>query len=252
MTRTDYLRSKILAHLRSHHIERMSPRAALIDMDGTLYDSMPRHTQAWHRLATELGIEATRDEFYLYEGRTGASTLEILFQRAFNRSITPEEAAEYYRRKTVYFNELPPVEPMPGAAEMLEVLKKTGMLRVLVTGSGQSSLIDRLDSDFPGAFTPELRVTSRDVTHGKPHPEPFIRAMQLARSNPSQSFAIENAPLGVRSAADSGAFTIAVTTGPIPREVLAEAGASIVYDSMTELAEELPLLLLQLFLVANR
>ncbi len=230
----------------------MSPLAALIDMDGTLYDSMPRHTQAWHRLATELGIESTREEFYLYEGRTGASTLDILFQRAFGRNATADEVKEYYHRKTVYFNELPPVEPMPGAADMLSTLMRAGLKRVLVTGSGQSSLIDRLDTDFPGAFTPELRVTSRNVTHGKPHPEPFIRAMQMAQVKPSQAIAIENAPLGVRSAADSGAFTIAVTTGPIPRKVLAEAGASIVYDSMQEMADELPALLLQLFTIANR
>ena len=62
-----------------------NPKAALIDMDGTLLDSMKWHTLAWHRLATELGIESTRDEFYLYEGMTGASTINKLFQRAFGR-----------------------------------------------------------------------------------------------------------------------------------------------------------------------
>lgn len=244
--------SAIRNHLRSHHITHMEPLAALIDMDGTLYDSMPRHTLAWHRLATELGIPATRDEFYLYEGRTGASTLNILFQRAFRRDATPQEIQEYYHRKTVYFNQLPPVLPMPGAADMLSTLISAGIRRVLVTGSGQSSLLDRLDTDFPGAFTPDLRVTSRSVTHGKPHPEPFIRAMQLARVRPSQAIAIENAPLGVRSAADSGAFTIAVTTGPIPRQALADAGASIIFPSMQALAESLPTLLLQLFTVTDR
>ena len=48
--------------------------AALCDMDGTLYDSMSRHSAAWFRLMTELGVECERDEFYLYEGMTGANT----------------------------------------------------------------------------------------------------------------------------------------------------------------------------------
>ena len=88
-----------------------------------------------------------------------------------------------------------------------------------------------------------MRVTSRDVTHGKPHPEPYIRGMQLAGVSPSQSIAIENAPLGVKSAATAGAFTVGVVTGPIPRAELEGAGAAIVFDSMKECAEEFPTLL---------
>lgn len=43
---------EILRFLKRHHYERVTPRAALIDMDGTLYDSMKNHTRAWHRLMT--------------------------------------------------------------------------------------------------------------------------------------------------------------------------------------------------------
>ncbi len=211
-------------------------KAALIDMDGTLYDSMPRHVAAWSRLATELGIPHDPDEFYLYEGMTGAATLSVLFQRAFSRSATPEEVAELYARKTRYFSQLPPVSPMPGAKEMLSNLAQRGITRVLVTGSGQRSLIDRLEADFPEAFSSSLMVTSASVTHGKPHPEPYLMAMKLAGVTPQQSIAIENAPLGVKSAHDAGAFTIALTTGPIPREKLLEAGADMVLPSMEALA----------------
>ena len=182
--------SEIIRFLQRHHFTRVTPKAALIDMDGTLYDSMKNHTAAWHRLITEAGIPCTREEFYLYEGRTGASTINYLINRAWGRDATDEEKAELYHRNTLYFNELPPVQPMPGAADMLNTLKAVGMKRVLVTGSGQSSLISRLDTDFPGIFEPGMRVTSRDVKHGKPHPEPFIRAMQLAGVSPSQAIVI--------------------------------------------------------------
>ena len=39
------------------------PRAALIDMDGTLLDTMSRHTAAWYRLMTELGVNASVTSF---------------------------------------------------------------------------------------------------------------------------------------------------------------------------------------------
>lgn len=242
---------EILRFLQSHHYERVVPRAALIDMDGTLYDSMTNHTTAWHRLIDELGIPCSHEEFYLYEGRTGASTINIFFNRAYGRDATDEEIERLYHLKTVYFRELPPVSPMPGALEMCNVLKAVGCQRVLVTGSGQSSLINRLDTDFPGIFDADKRVTSRDVTRGKPHPEPFIRAMQLARVSPSNAIVIENAPLGVEAGHRSGAFTIAVTTGPIPVEKFEESGADIVFPSMPEFAEALPSLLYAMVTTVN-
>lgn len=233
----------VMAYLNRNELISFAPRAALIDMDGTLYDSMPLHAQAWHRLMTGLGVACSLEEFYMYEGRTGASTINLLFQRAFGRDASPDEAAELYRRKTVFFNELSSPGVMPGAKEMVDEFLRRGITTVLVTGSGQHSLIDRLESDFPGAFPQERRVTSRDVTRGKPHPEPFFKGMELAGSSPESSIAVDNAPMGVMAASASGAFTIGVTTGPVPRSALGEAGADIVYCSMPELARRLPVLL---------
>lgn len=235
--------SRYLARTGFSHID---PRAALIDMDGTLYDSMVNHTAAWYRLMTEAGIECRRDEFYLYEGMTGAATINKLFLRGFGRDATPAEKEDLYHLKTQYFKELPGVERMPGALEMVTAMRDHGLKRVLVTGSGQNSLINRLAVDFPGLFSDDLRITSRDVTHGKPNPEPFQKAMGLAGVEPWQSIVVENAPLGVEAGVRSGAFTVAVTTGPIPREAMAAAGADLIFPSMAAFAAALPALLAQL------
>lgn len=233
----------ITAYLRRRDLLSFSPSVALIDMDGTLYDSMPLHARAWHRLMSEQGIECTEEEFYMYEGRTGVSTINLLFNRAFGRELSPDEAKELYRMKTVYFNEFAPPQIMPGAQKMVAGFLSHAIPTVLVTGSGQRSLIDRLEHDFPGAFPDGRRVTSHDVTHGKPHPEPFLRGMELVGASPENSIAVDNAPLGVMAGYASGAFTIGVTTGPVPRQSLVDAGADIVYDSMPEMAERLPILL---------
>ena len=66
---------QIKKYLQARHFNAVQPVAALIDMDGTLYDSMGNHASAWHRMVTELGIDMPRDEFFMYEGRTGAATL---------------------------------------------------------------------------------------------------------------------------------------------------------------------------------
>ena len=229
--------------LKRHDYVAAEPRAALIDMDGTLYDSMPSHARAWKRMTDEIGMNIDEDEFYLHEGRTGAGTIDILFVREWGRHATEEEIRELYARKTRYFNEMKSVEPMPGAFRVLDFLRKVGMRRVLVTGSGQASLLERVNADFDNAFEPGMTVTARDVVHGKPAPDPFLLAMKRADVSPAQSIVIENAPLGVQAGDAAGAFTIGVTTGPIPGRVLKEAGAAIVFPSMDVLADELPMLL---------
>jgi HAD superfamily hydrolase (TIGR01509 family) len=220
-----------------------APKAALIDMDGTLIDSMRNHTAAWKRLSDELGMEADRDEFYLYEGMTGRATIRLLFKRARGYEPSDAECDELYARKASYFNEMPRVAVIPGSARMLETFEAEGITRVLVTGSRQLSNLDRLDTDFPGAFPHHLRITAADVSHGKPHPEPYLKGMELAGVSPVESLVVENAPLGVESGKASGAFVLAVTTGPVPRRSLEEAGADLVFSSMEELADALPGLL---------
>ena len=86
-------------------------------------------------------------------------------------------------------------------------------------------------------------ITSADVEHGKPDPEPYIKAMERAGVTPREAFVIENAPLGVRAGAQSGAFTIGLTTGPVPVEALAGEGADIVLPSMQALADNIATLL---------
>ncbi len=214
-------------------------KAALIDMDGVLYDSMKYHTLAWQRMMAEHGVECDRDEFYLYEGMTGAATIDLIFMRELGRKATEEEIRRMYRRKTELFNELGRKELMPGAREMVDLLRKAGVTTVLVTGSGQGSLLERLDTDYPGAFPEERRVTARDVTHGKPDPEPYLRGLQKAGTAPEETIVIENAPLGVRAGVASGCRTLAVTTGPIPREAFEAERPYAIFPSMHALRDAL-------------
>lgn len=218
---------------------------ALIDMDGVLYDSMKYHTKAWNRLATELGIPSTEEEFYLYEGMTGAATLQLLWKHAGREPLSAERIRELYSLKTRYFHASGDREPMAGADRMIRALMDAGWQRVLVTGSGQRSLLDLLDRDYPGAFLPEMRVTGLDVVNGKPDPEPYLKGMALAGANPSECIVIENAPLGVRAGKRAGCYTIAVTTGPIPREEFEKEGADIIFPSMEVFADALPDILTQ-------
>lgn len=214
-------------------------RGALIDMDGILYDSMKYHTLAWQKMMAEIGIPSRRDEFYLYEGMTGAETINLLFLRHFGQKCDPEEIKRLYAIKSRYFHDFGQREPMPDADRMLAALKRKDIPRVLVTGSGQASILEGIEKDYPGVFSSDMRITANDVIHGKPHPEPYLRGLERLGIGPDEAIVIENAPLGVRSAKAAGIFTVAVTTGPIPREAFEKENADIILPSMTHFADML-------------
>ena len=213
------------------------PRAVLFDMDGVLYDSMPLHARAWKKMCDLNGIKAEENEFFGYEGRTGSSTINILFNRQYGHGADDDLCKKLYAQKSEFFKELPAPEMMPGASDAVGAVLAAGARCVLVTGSAQHSVLDRLDRDYPQAFG--IRVTGFDVQHGKPHPEPFLKGLDKAGIEPWQALAVDNAPLGVQSASDAGIFTIGVRTGPLRKGVLLEAGADIELDSMNECAKVL-------------
>lgn len=222
---------------------RLSPRAALIDMDGVLYDSMPLHADAWLQMTREAGMECQRDEFFLYEGMTGRATIQLLTRKYLNRDATAEECERLYARKSAIFASFPERRLMPDADRMLKAAGAFGLTRVLVTGSGQASLLDSLGKDYPGIFSSGMMVTASDVVHGKPSAEPYQQGMEKAGCSPREAIVVENAPLGVQAGHAAGCFVCAVATGPVPHSALQESGADLVFNSMTDFADLLPVLL---------
>ena len=85
------IQEAIIRYLRKHRQESLSPKAVLFDMDGVLYDSMRFHARAWHEVATLHQLTSRPEDFYMFEGRTGESTINELYQRTFQRGATAEE-----------------------------------------------------------------------------------------------------------------------------------------------------------------
>lgn len=119
-------------NLTTRHHPHIHLKAVLFDMDGVLFDSMKNHATAWHEAMRQYGMHMTREEAYMHEGRTGASTINIVSQRERGCEATEEEIRQIYETKSQLFNSQPVALPMPGA---LEVLKKNPTGRINPHGS---------------------------------------------------------------------------------------------------------------------
>lgn len=225
-------------YLKEKGYSKINLKAVLFDMDGVLFDSMKNHAKAWNKAMSMYGMNLSEEEAYMHEGRTGASTINIVCMRERGCNADEEEIKKIYQTKSDIFNTLPKAEPMPGAYTLLRNIKESGLQPVLVTGSGQLSLIDNLNHHFPGIFQKEFMVTAFDVKYGKPNPEPYLMGLKKAGIAPNEAVVVENAPLGVKAGVAAGIFTIAVNTGPLPDSALLDEGANLLFGSMHELSEK--------------
>lgn len=229
----DYKKS-IENYLLAHSYPSLALKAVLFDMDGVLFNSMPYHAAAWCKALNKNGLHFEEKEAYLHEGRTGASTINTLSQRQREKNATPEEIKKIYQDKCNEFNKFPLALPLDGGLDLVQKVKASGLTPIIVTGSGQKSLLSRLESNYPGMFKAELMVTSFDVKYGKPNPEPYLMGLKKGNLRPDEAIVIENAPLGIQSGVAAGIFTVALNTGVLDDSTLLDEGANVLFPSMRD------------------
>ncbi len=214
---------------------RLNLKAVFFDMDGVIFNSMPYHAQAWVYALTSVGVPFTPYDVYMNEGRTGSATINSAFMDAFDREATQEEIERIYKIKSDKFDELNTINAVEGVHELLKKIKAQGLPVYIVTGSNQSSLFNNLDVHFPGIFNKNNIICANDVKIGKPHPEPYLKALEKAKLQPSEVIVVENAPLGVESARAADIFTVAINTGVLEEFILDKSGANVIYPKMFDL-----------------
>lgn len=230
------MESPFRKYLKKHNYSNFDLQAVLFDMDGVLFDSMKWHAKSWKQTMDEYNINSKAEEFYLYEGMVGTQTIDYVIQRELDRPATEAEKANIYKRKSDLFAEMNDGSLIPNAVDMVKQVAEKGLSCVIVTGSGQATLLDNVTRKFHGLFTKDKMVTAYDVENGKPHPEPYLKGLIKAGNlQANQAIVVENAPRGVEAAVAAGIFTIAINTGPLDEQVLHDAGADIVLPSMEAL-----------------
>ncbi|MDO5036297.1 MAG: HAD family phosphatase [Porphyromonas sp.] len=214
------------------------PKLVLFDMDGVLFDTMPTHARSWKRAMDHFGISSKESEFFLYEGMKGTDTVKNLYYRQYNTSPSDKLVDEIYDYKCQMFDQDESFElrKIPGTYTLMEYLANDRGLDIgVVTGSTIRNAHHRIEKYYADFIPDEHIITADVVTRGKPHPEPYLRGMELFGHKPEETLVVENAPLGVRSGVAAGAYVVAVMTGPIPESLFREEGAQQVFPDMRAL-----------------
>ncbi len=175
-------------------------RALLFDLDGVLVDSTAAVARVWSQWAAERGFDP-EETVTRAHGRPSIRTIRELLPHADheteNRVVEKRE-----------IEDLEGVIAAPGAVELLDSLPTE--LWALVTSCTKPLAEVRLRA--AGLPLPRFIVTSSDIVHGKPHPEPYLKGASLVGFPPPQCIVVEDAPAGIRAGKEAGARVIALRT----------------------------------------
>ncbi len=189
-------------------------RAVLWDMDGTLVDTEPYWIAREHEIVDQYGNGAWNHEHGLaLVGRDLRDSAAYMREHG-DLPLGIDEIVELLLDGVVArVREAVPWRP--GARELLADLAAAGVPCALVTMSW-TRFTDAVVPLLPaGSFA--TVVAGDQVTHGKPHPEPYLIAAERLGVAPHDCIAIEDSPTGVRSADAAGCCTLAVpNVVPIP------------------------------------
>ncbi|EIC91274.1 putative phosphatase [Candidatus Aquiluna sp. IMCC13023] len=193
------------------------PKAVLWDMDGTLIDSEPYWMLSETRLAEQYGSTWSEKDALQLIGNDLFHASDILRNQFGIEDMTTREVIDRLTDEVI--EQLRTKLPWrPGALELLVELKKAGIKTALVTMSMRTMALTVADQIDFQAF--DVVVAGDDVTNGKPHPEPYLRAAELLGVAPEDCLAFEDSPTGLASAEAAGCHAIGVTniinlaTGP--------------------------------------
>lgn len=187
----------------------------------------------------QFGMHMTPHDVYLNEGATGHDTVVRISLRDRGYEASEQEINDIYGYKAALFRSMPEARVMPGALEVFRKAAAAGLKILIVTGSGQKNLIERVQRDYEGYITRDRMVTAFEVKRGKPYPDPYLKGLQIAGVPAAEAVVVENAPLGIRAAVAAGIDTIAVNTGPLEDEILLAEKPVLLLHSMQELADNL-------------
>ncbi|MBK0034831.1 HAD-IA family hydrolase [Erwinia sp. S43] len=180
-------------------------RGVLLDLDGTLVNSLDFVEASWSLWARQKGLDPRTVCHYLH-GKPALSTLRHFMPDASEQTIQDEFLAleDYEASHT------DGITAVDGAADFLQQLERNRVPWAIVTSGSLKVASARIrQAGFP---MPPVLVTSEDIQQGKPHPEPFLIGAARLDVSPTRCIAFEDSTAGLLSASGAGCVVVEVLT----------------------------------------
>lgn len=178
-----------------------------LDMDGLLFDTERIYFQVGDIVLQRRGYRFSSELQKQMMGRVGLSAIGEMI--AFHS--LDETPAELLAESNIVYGELllDHLEPMPHMERFIERLSRSGVPFGVATSS-QRQFVEMILPTTTWHDQLAFVLTGDDVTHGKPHPEMYLKAAELLSVAPEKMLVLEDSGNGAAAAMAAGAITVAV------------------------------------------
>lgn len=185
-------------------------KACIFDLDGVIVDTAKYHYMAWKKLAEELGFEFTPEQNERLKGVSRMKSLDILLDIG-KINVSNDEKIKLAEKKNNWYKEyisnMKDDEILPGARELLELVRNNGIKTALGSVSKNSMTILsglKLTKYF------DAIIDGNKVKNAKPDPEVFLLGAGELNINPKNCVVFEDAKSGIQAAFNAGMYSIGV------------------------------------------
>ncbi|WKN42352.1 HAD family hydrolase [Tunicatimonas pelagia] len=206
----------------------MNSIALLFDMDGVIVDNHEFHLESWLQFFEKHNIQMTEEE---YKAKVNGRTMENIIPKLFGREMTNEEIWEIGEEKEALYRDLyrPHIKPTPGLVTFLSEVVRENTLRTVSTSAPPANVDFTLGQTGLRAYFSTI-IDSTMVTHGKPHPEVYLRSAEALGVKPSQCIVFEDAILGIQAGKKAGMKVVGVASTHTREELEAEDTDLVIDD----------------------
>lgn len=211
--------------------------ALILDLDGTLVDSVYAHIFAWQQALAESGMAIDGWRIHRRIGMSGG-----LFTRAvgreLGRELSHEEEKTLKRRHgELYVQILPKPRPLPGAVELLRFLRQGEIPHAIATSGERPEINASLKALGVGDET--VVVTRGDVKRAKPEPDLFLAGQKKLGVKTEECYVVGDAVWDLLAARRANMLSVGLLSGGYGEDELSRAGAFRVYRDTQELHRSL-------------
>ncbi len=178
---------------------KVRTKGLLFDMDGVLISSLGSVERSWQTWAEGHGIDV-RETIKTAHGMRAIETVRVLRPDS-------DHAAELKVIEDLEIGDTEGLQVLDGVASILQSLPQK--FWTIVTSATERLTRSRLA--FAGIPVPQHIVTADMVTHGKPHPEPYLRGAKILGLAPADCIVIEDSTSGAKAGHAAGCKVLATT-----------------------------------------
>lgn len=205
----------------------------LFDLDGTLIDTEKYYRKCWPEAMAHFGYSITDEEALTL--RSLGRPFAIMHLKQLSGDMDFDYAAVREYRKKLFDSCLAKegLAVKKGAPELLSYLKSHRVTTAVATATDTKRATAYLEQVGLRPYF-DYVISAVMVEKGKPAPDIYLHACEVLGEHPSDCFAVEDAPNGIRSAYDAGCKVIMVPDQTGPDETLSKMLWSCV-DSLEEI-----------------